>query len=261
MKKLDKCDSSNDVDAVMEKYRKERKRNLMYLATTTIADVMIVLGFKKAREKISDLEKQAETQKKQIDRLKASNRNYAKKAYDKQKENRKLKQENDILKEKDPVKKAGMVVSDTGENISRSGVKFSGTVDGIKKIASAKTEVFSNAAKDCLNEVKDAAQNVNKATGKVSKGSAIVKGAANIAGVVKDTANGTAEEGVRNSKQQEMKKNLLKLRNSIGKARGVMKTAEKGSPEYKRAEAYVTKYMPIYDKKKYEYSTFTKSKK
>ena len=261
VKKLDKCNSSKEVGEVMDKYRKERRTALLFMGTTT---VMIAVGFltrKKYKEKIAALEKQADVQKKAIRGLKAGNRNLRAKSNDQRKENLKLKQENAILRENDPAKKVVMQTKYASENVQRANTKFNGTMEGVKKIASAKTEVLSNAAKDCLSEVKETAQNVAKSTGTVGKGIAVAKGVKNIGDVVVKTANGTNEKSSKNAKASQMREELTRMHSSISKAKDVMEKSKKGSPEYNRAKAYVSKYIPIYDKKKYAYSTFVGAKK
>lgn len=239
----------------MEKYRKQRNKILLggILVTVTLGTCIGILK-KRSDEKINDLEKKAtEHQKK----LKIVQNKYEKAKSNLDSERKKtseLEKDIAIMKEKDAQKRAKMQLNKQKDKVTDKVSEFTSTIHGATKIASAQTEVFGNAAKDCVNQVKDAVKIIHEETNTINKANAVANTVGNIAGVGKSVVNGDAMNKNLKNKIVESKGELIKLNKRIENAKKVLSTSEKGSERYNRAKAFLEKAPKVLEKKQRSYT-------
>lgn len=258
--KIDKCQSEEELNQQMKKYRDQRNKIIIgsVFVTVTLGSCIAILK-KKSSDKINYLEDAAKQQKQEIHILKKKCEKYQSVAQAEHDKNRKLSQENNILKEKTPAKRADMKVKYAAQNMQIKKSKFSGTITGATKIAEAKTEVLGNAAKDCANEIKDAIVNVKEANNIVCKAQEISKAGKNISKNVSDTLNGSREKQIKNTNVTDMRDELKHMSEQIKKAKRVLQSADKSSTQYKKAQDYLQKAIPAFKKRQYSYSVLKQS--
>lgn len=259
VKDLDNVTSEEDLKKQMEKYRSQRNKLIIgSIAVTVTLSGCIALLKKHQKDKIENLEKEADKQKSQLKELNAKCKKYQARVLSESEKNKKLTQENSILKEKTPAKRLDKRIGYTAANVQSNCEKFKGTMNGAQKIAAAKIEVLGNSAKDCMSEVREAMNNIQESKNVIQKAGSVVKATKNITNTGKEAINGTKSKVIMNSNADNMKKELQHMSEQIKKAKKALSDSDKDSERYKKAKSYLQKALPAFKQKQYEYSVLKK---
>lgn len=245
LKELEKTD---DPEAVITKYRKQRNVILAASAAVTVtlgtALVMITKNKNKRINKLDDQLKQAESS---LTKLKHRYVRVKNKAVLLSNENEKLNKKLELQKEKSPVGKSRVLASQTKDlvvdKVTTVRNNTSKGADNIKKTAQLEMEVLKNASTDVLSSVKDVV-NVctNASTGKVKKTMAVAKGVASTAKTASKLASGEIRSNTINEEREKLKGELTKMKVRIEKGVGMLNDPNASEEKKKK----VKEMLPIW---------------
>lgn len=254
-----KAKDFNEVEARMEKYRKQRNKAIVVGSVVTIAVGAVGAFVFKKQKSLLDETKQEKA------KAEAKANAYRQKLGKSQQEIIKIKEENkqlaydnsDMRKELQAKNKAGVVKV----RLNRKGREISQKIDNLNKDVRTQTakinataEVASEMAKSCVDEGKNIISTLVDSTKSLgSKVTGVVKGLDNTKSIIKDSKNNRLESELStlqtqlNSTKAEGRKTI----NAIKSVKASMEKLDKDSEEYKnkskRLDSLVTKRKKLHD--------------
>lgn len=197
-------ETTKDVNATMEKYRKQRNKILAGGAVTTMSlATAFVYIIKKKDEKIKDLEdlvnglnKTISKQGKEIDRLHDLNTKI-------KDENKKLNRKVDMLQARNAAAKAQTAAKHLKQDIQETSSNVKKNADSVTAKAKAIVEVTSDQSKDILGSVKEIAGTLLSGESTIKKATNVAKEVGNIGKKADSIVSGNAvDEKIRQLKER-----------------------------------------------------------
>ena len=248
---IKELENTNDVEATMNKYRKQRNKILAgsALITVSLASAFVFV-VKKKDEKISELEKTVEKVTGKFEKAKKLLENVRKERDDLKRANKSLSDKLELAKARNAADKAKVVAKQSAKAINSAGEKYVSGMNTIEAKVKANTEVLANASKDILNSTKQMFDAISGEKSPIKKVGTIGKETSKVLKTASKVASGDASKEAINKRKDELKEKGKHLISEYNKAKNIYNDLSKPSKERERAKAYMDKAAPQI--KKYE---------
>lgn len=258
---IKKVKSKEELEAKMNKYRKQRNKILASSAVVTITLAALLVMMKKNKDvKIKNLTKKTDDLEKQCKVYSKKVKFAAQRMHELKKQKKETEDKLEVARQKSLYNKTKVKGNQIKRDVDTAGKKFIETAEGTKAIISANAEILKNATHDIVTEAENSAKAVVTSKSKVQKVTKTIAGTKAVVDTVKNTDGGVVYE----KQADELKRQITKILETRKKAEKIVreKSAIKAhKTEVLKARTYLDKSENQLRKLKIQYDALKKHSK